>query len=170
MTFHLMFRNLSGLHCCLFVKVLLPLSSNLFILAQVVCFVNNFFELFSSSFCLTFLSRNVSAEGGIWTLAPLLTTCTLSRGVPSASWVLLHSLNHSSYLINDINTVTERVGFEPTRPFGQTVFKTASLWPLRYLSSNVLAHYIREVFVCQEFFIFHNFLKNSFIFSLFNEW
>ena len=29
---------------------------------------------------------------------------------------------------------TERVGFEPTRPFGQTVFKTASLWPLRYLS------------------------------------
>jgi hypothetical protein len=52
MTFHLMFRNLSGLHCCLFVKVLLPLSSNLFILAQVVCFVNNFFELFSSSFWL----------------------------------------------------------------------------------------------------------------------
>ena len=30
---------------------------------------------------------------------------------------------------------TERVGFEPTRPCGQTVFKTASLWPLRYLSS-----------------------------------
>ena len=27
---------------------------------------------------------------------------------------------------------TERVGFEPTRPCGQTVFKTASLWPLRY--------------------------------------
>ena len=33
------------------------------------------------------LSSN--GEGGIWTLAPLLTTCTLSRGVPSASWVLL---------------------------------------------------------------------------------
>ena len=30
--------------------------------------------------------------------------------------------------------ITERVGFEPTRPCGQTVFKTASLWPLRYLS------------------------------------
>ena len=29
---------------------------------------------------------------------------------------------------------TERVGFEPTCPCGQTVFKTASLWPLRYLS------------------------------------
>ena len=26
------------------------------------------------------------------------------------------------------------MGFEPTRPCGQTVFKTASLWPLRYLS------------------------------------
>ena len=26
-----------------------------------------------------------NGEGGIWTLAPLLTTCTLSRGVPSAS-------------------------------------------------------------------------------------
>ena len=30
--------------------------------------------------------------------------------------------------------LAERVGFEPTRPCGQTVFKTASLWPLRYLS------------------------------------
>ena len=29
------------------------------------------------------------------------------------------------------------VGFEPTRPCGQTVFKTASLWPLRYLSECV---------------------------------
>ena len=32
-----------------------------------------------------------------------------------------------------IQLEAERVGFEPTRPFGQTVFKTASLWPLRYL-------------------------------------
>ena len=79
-------RNLSGLHCCLFVKVLLLLlCSNLFILAQVVCFVNNFFEFFQIPFCFAFLFRNASAEGGIWTLAPLLTTCTLSRGVPSAS-------------------------------------------------------------------------------------
>ena len=30
-----------------------------------------------------------SAEGGIWTLAPLLTTYSLSRGAPSATWVLL---------------------------------------------------------------------------------
>ena len=35
---------------------------------------------FGESFFVRF-----SGEGGIWTLAPLLTTCTLSRGVPSAS-------------------------------------------------------------------------------------
>ena len=51
------------------------------ILARCFRFVNNFFHLF----------WRWSAEGGIWTLAPLLTTCTLSRGVPSASWVLLQS-------------------------------------------------------------------------------
>ena len=51
------------------------------ILSRCFRFVNNFFHLF----------RRWSAEGGIWTLAPLLTTCTLSRGVPSASWVLLQS-------------------------------------------------------------------------------
>ena len=33
----------------------------------------------------------VNGEGGIWTLAPLLTACTLSRGVPSTSWVLLQN-------------------------------------------------------------------------------
>ena len=69
-----------------------------------------------------------SGEGGIWTLAPLLTTCTLSRGVPSAS------LGTSPNQFPIIKLEAERVGFEPTRPCGQTVFKTASLWPLRYLS------------------------------------
>ena len=49
---------------------------------------------------------------------------------------------------------TERVGFEPTRPCGQTVFKTASLWPLRYLSKNVLNHYIMDIYFCQELFWF----------------
>ena len=37
-------------------------------------------------------------EGGIWTLAPLLTTCTLSRGVPSATWVLLQKVDSKYYL------------------------------------------------------------------------
>ena len=44
--------------------------------------------VYLSKFIL-FHFRETNGEGGIWTLAPLLTTCTLSRGVPSTSWVLL---------------------------------------------------------------------------------
>ena len=48
---------------------------------------------------------------------------------------------------------TERVGFEPTRPCGQTVFKTASLWPLRYLSSAISeTNNIIQFSFCQHFF------------------
>ena len=36
-----------------------------------------------------FLRSFSNGEGGIWTLAPLLTTYSLSRGAPSATWVLL---------------------------------------------------------------------------------
>ena len=103
-----------------------------------------------------------SGEGGIWTLAPLLTTCTLSRGVPSASWVLLQTTEHSFSAIQltiCLNRITERVGFEPTRPCGQTVFKTASLWPLRYLSVCVLL-------ICrtQELFYHHTlFMSTTFL-------
>ena len=53
-------KEFSRLHYCLIIKVLIRCC-----------------PLFSNG------------EGGIWTLAPLLTTCTLSRGVPSASLVLL---------------------------------------------------------------------------------
>ena len=34
---------------------------------------------------ITFVVRKTNGEGGIWTLAPLLTTYSLSRGAPSAS-------------------------------------------------------------------------------------
>ena len=44
------------------------------------------------------------------------------------------SITARNHKINYYVYWTERVGFEPTRPCGQTVFKTASLWPLRYLS------------------------------------
>ena len=99
------------------------------ILSCLSLFVNNFFESF-------YLIQ--SGEGGIWTLAPLLTTCTLSRGVPSTSWVLLQIVDSNNlYNYRRHECLAERVGFEPTRPFGQTVFKTASLWPLRYLSECV---------------------------------
>ena len=120
----------------------LPFVSNSF--AIISCRflpVKNFFQLFWSCFCFSLAVTSVvyhayrlvvknfflatfrfspNGEGGIWTLAPLLTTYSLSRGAPSASL--------------GTSPRAERVGFEPTRPFGQTVFKTASLWPLRYLS------------------------------------
>ena len=136
--------NLSRLFHCSVIKVLcfvVVLGDSLFILSYQVCFVKNFFILskvfpfeqlvYINSFLslcqeLFELIIQASGEGGIWTLAPLLTTCTLSRGVPSAS------LGTSPNQFPIIKLEAERVGFEPTRPCGQTVFKTASLWPLRY--------------------------------------
>ena len=105
------------------------LSRQLWYLIMSVAFCQQLFESF-------YLIQ--SGEGGIWTLAPLLTTCTLSRGVPSTSWVLLQIVDSNNlYNYRRHECLAERVGFEPTRPFGQTVFKTASLWPLRYLSECV---------------------------------
>ena len=75
---------------------------NFFILSFSEVFVKNFFILFLlffNSLCiLAFSLENVknffcdytrNGEEGIWTLAPLLTTYSLSRRAPSASWVLL---------------------------------------------------------------------------------
>ena len=148
--------NLSRLFHCSVIKVLcfvVVLGDSLFILSYQVCFVKNFFILskvfpfeqlvYINSFLslcqeLFELIIQASGEGGIWTLAPLLTTCTLSRGVPSTSWVLLQIVDSNNlYNYRRHECLAERVGFEPTRPFGQTVFKTASLWPLRYLSECV---------------------------------
>ena len=69
------FRESYVFHC-LVIKVLNSPS-----LRQLVYFITSFmmcqvlFQVFS----------NLSGEGGIWTLAPLLTTYSLSRGAPSAS-------------------------------------------------------------------------------------
>ena len=57
---------------------------------------------FNSLYILAFSLENVknffcdyirNGEEGIWTLAPLLTTYSLSRRAPSASWVLLQIVN-----------------------------------------------------------------------------
>ena len=95
------------------------------------------FLFFFQSFQCVLSHLESNGEGGIWTLAPLLTTYSLSRGAPSTTWVLLLGWSFNLYSVQDKSqclSQAERVGFEPTRPFGQTVFKTASLWPLRYLS------------------------------------
>ena len=88
----------------------LPFVSNNF--AIISCrslLVKKFFQLFWSCFCFSLAATLVvyhiyrtvvknffatfrlspNGEGGIWTLAPLLTTYSLSRGAPSATWVLL---------------------------------------------------------------------------------
>ena len=119
-----------------FIFFLTDLSVSQIILPPLTSFVKKLLKL------LTKFVKWLSGEGGIWTLAPLLTTCTLSRGVPSASLGTSPSCSNNSNNIQYIDewlpcgkvSSAERVGFEPTRPFGQTVFKTASLWPLRYLS------------------------------------
>ena len=77
------------------------------------------------------------------------------------SCILWHIKNYQDKLGSFYKA--ERVGFEPTRPLGQTVFKTASLWPLRYLSMVSLSvsdkMYSITAFHCrqhlfQTFFIF----------------
>ena len=96
------------------------------------------FKVLFIAFYLT-TSNVVNGEGGIWTLAPLLTTYSLSRGAPSAS--LGTSPNTGSYRYRYTSSgrfKAERMGFEPMCPWRQTVFKTASLWPLRYSSVSAI--------------------------------
>ena len=83
------------------------------------------FLFFSKVFSL----KISNGERGIWTLAPLLTTYSLSRGAPSASWVFLQA-KQQSYKKNK----AERVGFEPTVPYGITGFQDQLLKPLGHLS------------------------------------
>ena len=97
----------------------------------------------------------LSGERGIWTLAPVLPTYSLSRGAPSASLGISPGRYLQSKFLNSIIfhiwfqaqfhqllliSEAERMGFEPMCPWGQTVFKTAALWPLRYLSKTVAQH------------------------------
>ena len=142
--------------CYSVIKVLcvLFLRHNFFILSHSEVFVKNFFyfaiSFENSLYILSFSFENVkyffvinnhNGEEGIWTLAPLLTTYSLSRRAPSASWVLLHILNEnffqgiceptpSQLKLND----TEKVGFEPTVPFSITGFQDQLLKPLGHLS------------------------------------
>ena len=59
-------------------------------------------------------------------------SCIHRIATSNFSCILWHIKNYQDKLGSFYKA--ERVGFEPTRPLGQTVFKTASLWPLRYLS------------------------------------
>ena len=67
-----------------------------------------------------------NGEGGIWTLAPLLTTYSLSRGAPSATWVLLQLNKFKIY--NMVKYHKRRRWDSNPRPLSESpVFKTGSL-------------------------------------------
>ena len=78
-------------------------------------------------------------EGGIWTLATVNPSYSLSRGAPSASWVLLHI------------HLAEREGFEPPVPFDITGFQDQRLQPLGHLSLNQTSdcYYSGSFRICQ---------------------
>ena len=61
-----------------------------FFLSKTACTFYHSLSRMSSTF---FVINNHNGEEGIWTLAPLLTTYSLSRRAPSASWVLLQIVN-----------------------------------------------------------------------------
>ena len=68
-------------------------------------------------FFSSFYNFRANAEGGIWTLAPLLTTCTLSRGVPSASlgtsaYQLRWQRKKNSYEFFSTGVTTKRRGWD----------------------------------------------------------
>ena len=106
-------------------------------------------QLFSSFFKMKRRRRELNPRAAINDLHPFQ-GCPFSLLGTSPDW-----LSTSIQL-------TERVGFEPTRPCGQTVFKTASLWPLRYLSICLLLfctskgknYSIINFFICQQLFLF----------------
>ena len=52
---------------------------------KTACSYYHMFKCLSTAFWISFNQEIQSGEGGIWTLAPLLTTYSLSRGAPSAS-------------------------------------------------------------------------------------
>ena len=53
--------------------------------------------------------------------------CPLSLLGTSPLSLNLFTVNNGLSIKGDSHSLAERVGFEPTRPCGQTVFKTASL-------------------------------------------
>ena len=95
-------------------------SSNLF----PYFYANTKKDIWRCPFC-------VGAEGEIWTLAPV------TRPTPLAGAPLHHLSTSALVTIKSIilfYEMAEGKGFEPLWDCSLTVFKTASLWPLRYPS------------------------------------
>ena len=99
----------------------------------------SFLEFSGLFYCLIIKVHNLAyfiqvtnGEGGIWTLAPLLTTYSLSRGAPSASWVLLQ-VSITDWIFCKLNCMIEEIRKRRRwdsnpRPLSESlVFKTSSL-------------------------------------------
>ena len=71
--------------------------------------------------------RDFGGEGEIWTLATIHSYYSLSRGAPSATWVLLHMVG--------LHKIAEREGFEPPVPFSITGFQDQRHQPLGHPSA-----------------------------------
>ena len=102
-----------------------------------------------------------NAEGGIWTLAPLLTTYSLSRGAPSTTWVLLLGwiLFHIQFIFagKSLKLVCSGEGgirtHAPLRTngFQDRLVMTTSI-SLQSALSNVLINNTPQYHFCQAFF------------------
>ena len=95
-----------------------------------------FFQVFLNQFSVKRRRRDLNPCAAINDLLPFQGSPFGQLGYFSKLPYLLSSACSNIY--RKFVRWAERVGFEPTRPCGQTVFKTASLWPLRYLSRSVL--------------------------------
>ena len=97
-------------------------------------------------------------------------SCIYRIATSNFSCILWHIKNYQDKLGSFYKA--ERVGFEPTRPLGQTVFKTASLWPLRYLSIYLLVCRFRitsatRCILSQLFTVVNTFFKLFLFFCIF---
>ena len=150
-------------------SLLVCLSDSLFTLPHLIDCVKYFFEVFYFS---KFKTSN--GEGGIWTLAPLLTTYSLSRGAPSATWVLLQAVDSFKkklfqIKIEVLHFYSGEGGIRTHGGLTLTGFQDRHHKPLGHLSKCVALHYnIICIWQCQHFFTtFFKVFYFIFIFRLF---
>ena len=171
------FRESYVFHC-LVIKVL-----NLLSLRQLVYFITSFSMcqlLFSSFFKPERRRRDLNPRAAINDLLPFQGSPFGQLGYFSKlPYAIASHFSEAFYIISRCFSfvknffhlfsfsTAERVGFEPTRPCGQTVFKTASLWPLRYLS---ICTFQCSTSHCQTQDVFYHqiFLLSIQIFTFFN--
>ena len=124
--FQRIFEDFSKHYSIIKVHVLLaPLSQRLYILSNLSSFVNNFFNFFRhfSTLRKKRRRRDLNPRAATNDLLPF-------QGSPFSHLGTSPKCLYKTdvFICNrTLSCGAERVGFEPTRPYGQTVFKTASL-------------------------------------------